>query len=81
MRVFRVSRSIRHVDLSHAGKTGSDCVTSAYLKICGYDRPRESEVAVYSKISFLGVDFHIPDQNGGRQKNHCYSETILIGPC
>lgn len=32
---FQGPRSIRHVDLSHPGKTGSDSVTSAHSKICG----------------------------------------------
>ena len=25
------------------------------------------------RVKLLG-DFHIPDHNGGRQKNHCYSD-------
>ena len=29
--------------------------------------------AAEAEVKFR-VDFHIPDQNGGRQKNHCYSD-------
>ena len=52
-----VDRSIRHVDLSHLGKTGFDSVTSGYSKICGYDRPRVSEFTAYSRISTLETVF------------------------
>ena len=50
-------RSLRHVDLSHSGKTGAGSVTSAYSKICGYDCPHISEFAAYSKMSTLETVF------------------------
>ena len=40
---------------------------------------------IWSFVRFTGlvfnkvrVEFHIPDQNGGRQKNHCCSDLALL---
>ena len=55
--VFQGPRSMRHVDLSHPGKTGSDSVTSANSRICGYWIRPSTRIRIRRNISNLEIVF------------------------
>ena len=62
-----------HVDLSHPGKTGSDSVTSACAKICGYDRPHVRPLSISFDILKFSLAARPRGHTQRKLNEHVYS--------